>query len=327
MTGVLGTLQLAALAALGFALAVTLLSAAAGPTVLRVVARWAPARRARALFVWAAAPVLSAVLLTALCFLPSALAAIGLLSDHCPTHDHHVHLCLLHPAETAGSAFGWLLLAAALAWPAVQAARQVRALLRARQLLRDLHGASRPAGAGLRTVGSDRPFSFVAGLLRQRIYVSAGLTGRVSEDVLSVVLEHERAHVRRRDGARKLVARFVSTAHLPAVRAHLLAELDLACEQACDEEAALVAGDRLRVAEAILVVERTLAGLPAGFGVATSSFGGSNVVARVEALLDAPACPRAKVRGAWIGLALALSTAAAGWLHHVTETLLGLLPG
>jgi beta-lactamase regulating signal transducer with metallopeptidase domain len=109
------------------------------------------------------------------------------------------------------------------------------------------------------------------------------------------------------------------------VRRRLLRELAIASEQACDAEAGRRIGDRLRVAEAILAVERILAAAPpARAGLA--GFEGTSVAQRVEALLAAepPAPGRARFRIAAAG-ALALGLAFADPLHHATEHFLALV--
>jgi Zn-dependent protease with chaperone function len=324
VTNLLGTLQLTALAGLGFVLLVALLFVALRPMLPGLLRNKPPAQRARILFLYAGAPVLAAIALTALCFLPSVLAVVGLGSDHCGTHGHHDHLCFLHLADSAGSSLGWLMLAAAFAWPATEAIRQTRALVRARRPLEVLALMSTRSRDGVHVVASTLPFSFAAGILRQRVFVSSGLRDRLLQEELSVVLDHERAHVRRRDGLRKVVARLVSTGHLPHVRRWLIEALDLACEQACDEEAAQRAGDRLRVARAIVAVEQGMSGLPAELTTAASSFGGSNVAARVEALLDEPPVARPAAWPVWWVVG-AVALAGTGWIHHVAETVAGFL--
>ena len=126
---------------------------------------------------------------------------------------------------------------------------------------------------------------------------------------------------------RTLVAHVLSWLHLPAVRRSILAELELATERACDEEAASRLGDRLVVAEAILAVERLLASTSARHPGPLLAFGGSSVPARVHGLLAEPVARRG--RGGWwtAGGLLVACLLLADPLHHATEHLLGLLLG
>jgi hypothetical protein len=82
------------------------------------------------------------------------------------------------------------------------------------------------------------------------------------------------------------------------------------------------------VAEAILAVERLLAGAPAPAHPALLAFGGSSVAERVRGLLAEP--PRRLPRAAvWLGVSALLLAALllADPLHHATEHLLGRLLG
>lgn len=326
MIGAVGLLQLSALAALGFALVAAAASSLLYPAVSGRVARLQASTRARVLVIWAALPLLAGFFLVAICFLPPLAGALGVASDHCLTHDdHHGHLCFVHQPRTAGSLVGWLVLAGCGAWVALAVGGHLRRLHEARRLVRSLRAGSRPTAGGIRLVESPTPLSVTAGVLRPEIYVSSGLVSSVPAEVLAVVVEHERSHVARRDGARKLLARLVSLAHLPGTRRRLLADLGLACEQACDEDAALRIGDRLLVAEAIIAMERRLSKGQDGLGALASAFGGNDVAPRVQALLAVPSPEHRRSRVVlWVAV-LAVALVVADPLHHLTETILGML--
>src|SRR5690606_1504516 len=135
-------------------------------------------------------------------------------------------------------------------------------------------------------VETDRPFAVAT---RSDALISRPLVEGLPSEELAAVVAHERAHLERRDAPRKPVVRPAAVAHVPSVRRALLADLDLAVEQACDERAALRVG-RLEVARALIAVERLMqrrASLPA------LAFAGSNLVARVEALLAPRKIPHA----------------------------------
>src|SRR5205814_9454341 len=104
------------------------------------------------------------------------------------------------------------------------------------------------------------PMSFAAGVFKPDVYVSRGMLSAFGRRELFAVIEHERAHVRRRDTLWRLATRMFSLPYalMPSRRAQLLRELDLAVEQACDEDAATAVGDRLTVAEALLRCARAL---------------------------------------------------------------------
>jgi Zn-dependent protease with chaperone function len=326
VTGWLGTLALAALAASTFAAATALAVAFAHPWLRRGLSRSHPAARADAELVAALAPAALAACGLALCFAPSALALLRLGADHCLRHAEHPHLCLLHHgfAPTPLLSLG---LAVGASVAAVGLARAARREARGRRWLARLVAA--PGGAfapGVRVVQSEAAFCFTAGFLRPRIYLSAAFARALPPAQLAAALEHERAHARRRDALRLWLARALAWVHLPAVRARVLADLALACEQACDEEAGRRLGDRLRVAEAILAAERALAGAPPIPALAAAGFGHGSTAARVQSLLAEPRRPApGTLRRLLLASLLLAAPAAADPLHHATEHLLGLL--
>jgi len=327
--GLVGTMQLAALAALGFTAVGALGAAVLYPAWRRQRLTTSPAARARGLLAWAAAPAVFALLMTSICFLPSVLGVVGAHADHCARHDdHHPHLCLVHHPANAGSAAGWTILVVVGGVLFLSSGRRLRQLWHTRRLLGALGAVGRwDVTHGVRWVDTAAPLSVVAGLWGGEIIVSSSLARSLPANLLQVVVEHERAHVKRRDALRRVVAQLLCVAHVPAVRARLLADLSVACEQACDEEAARRVGDRLRVAHAIVSVERMFGAHGAGLGMLAPAFSGTDVVARVERLVNPPCdvSPSA-LRVSWLLVAgVAAAIAVADPLHHVTETALGLL--
>jgi hypothetical protein len=320
MTGWLGFAELAALAALVAAGVLSLASAAAWRLLRPRLARLHPALAARRLWLLAAAPGLAPPVVLALCLLPGALGA-----DHCTLHAEHVHLCLRHLAPAQGGPATLLAAGGAggLAWLLAGGAFR---LARARRDASALAACARNGLApDVALLAADAPLSLCLGALRPRIFVSDGLVRALAPDALAAVLAHERAHARRRDALRGVLARALSLPHLPRVRRELLAALALASERACDEAAAEGTGDRLLVAETILAVERLHAG-EAAPRLLAASFGDGAVPARVEGLLAEPAAP-GDVRRAWLHAAAALATAIplAEPFHHAVEHLLGVL--
>jgi Zn-dependent protease with chaperone function len=323
VNGWLGTLQLAALLLVAGGAAVSLAAALAAPALLPRLRRIAPEARARWLSLLAAAPLALPAAAVALCLLPSLPAAFGLHVDHCERHPEHRHLCLAHRAGPLGPPWS---AAAALAGVPLLAGLALggAAVVRTRRLAARLRLASAGSALGdVRVIDSPVPVSLAVGGWRPQIFVSECLVTALDANQLAVVVAHERAHARRRDGLRALAARAASVAHLPATRRRVLAALALACEQACDADAARrVGGDRLRVAETILAAQRLLqSGAPAA---AACAFAGSSVAERVGELLEpctaAPAQPR--LRAVALGLGLGAALAAAEPLHHLAEHLL-----
>ncbi|MEW6367029.1 MAG: M56 family metallopeptidase [Acidobacteriota bacterium] len=325
MTYLGGVLDLTAVAWLGFTLACASVSVLAYPSMRPRLVELRPQQRAIAIAVWAALPPAGGLLLTAVCFLPSILSLAGVTADHCLDHDDgHPHMCLIHPPETSGLTFAGIV-AATLVFALAQLHREVREHGRLRRVLRTLDRASETDDAhNVRIFDSPIPLAFAAFLLRPRVFISSRLALSLPRQLLDVVIEHERAHVRRRDRLICAAVSVLSRLHVPWIRARLLQDLSLACEQACDEEAAVRVGDRLRVASAILAVERMCSGLPALPHQAVSSFGGTNIVPRILSLLhDAAGSGSSGRRWTWVGMIMvALTILASDSIHHLTETIL-----
>jgi Zn-dependent protease with chaperone function len=323
MGGVLELVALSSVALLGFGLLAGTAAAIAHEWVSRSVRAVSPSLRSRILLAWAAAPATAAIALVAAALWPSLGAALGLAVDHCPMHAGHVHLCVHHlPARGLGiaGALGLGLLGVVAGTVLVRA---IRSAALATRLARLPSFEYRP---GLRAVESYRAFAFTVGWLRPKVVVSTALVERLTPAQLDVVVAHERAHVARRDALTVTIARVLALAHLPAIRRGIVAELMLACEQACDETAALAVGDRVLVAETIVAAERAAASaVPAP--VPALAFGGGEVVHRVESLLAEPRGGGESRRVLWAVLTVGAALAAlAPEVHHLTETFLELLP-
>lgn len=296
------------------------------PRLQPVLERLAPARRARMLTALCLAPLGAGALLALACLLPSLYAALWPALDHCTRHaDEHLHLCLVHPPAAALGVTALLVGAAGSAMLLVRGLPGVARFYRANRVLARLHGASVPADlAGVRSVDSDVAFSFASGLLHADIYLSRGLRERVDEAQLAAVLAHERAHVRRRDVLRRHVARVGAVLHTPGAGRALLSALELACEEACDAEAAVTLGDRVQVAQAIVAVARLAPRPPPAVAATVVGFTAEALTHRVTALLATP--PRERTASWWrfpaaVGALVLLAPA----LHHATETVLSLL--
>lgn len=320
----LGTLQMLLLAVVSFAISAGLLCSVAAPFVVRWTAHWAPSGRHRGLVLLALAPtgLGLAGLLSAL--LPSLLGLRWPAFDHCLQHAGHSHLCFAHSAQHAGGWLGWLILGGVAAWSARRLQQGVQTLRRAAVVVREItHRARYDARRALWVLPSDEALCLSIGLLRPRIVVSDGLLASAPEE-LAIMISHEQAHARRRDSLVRLLARAATVTLLPAARRSLLSALELAAEQACDEQAVLRNGDRLRVAETILSIERRMQATTAlQHSPLVASFGASSVAERIEAMLQPP-----RQASACSALAGALAVIIAGLLgahdelHHATESLL-----
>lgn len=298
-------------------------SAAAGLSLLplrRALDAMAPAAHARVVLLLALLPALaSAAIMTA------ALApAFGWIADHClPGGDPHAH-----PHICAHHVGGWPalpLLAIAAAFGARVAGSLcalARTLLVHAAARRGLDEATRTQHGRTRVLPLQAPQAFVLGVLRPTLYVTRGLLSAAHVQHLDAVLAHERAHLRRADPLRMLIANAALAFHLPGIAAALRARLLRAQEMAADVEAAAAVGSRTRVAQALVELARAQHALP---GLALA-FGACNVEARVRRLLDErPHRDAPSGSSLLLGVACALAVLAsqADAVHHAVERMLG----
>jgi hypothetical protein len=311
--------------AVATSLAVTLAWRARGRRFMRMH----PRHRAGVALAAAAAPSVVPTLLVLACLEPGLAGLVEWHPDHCLSHADHLHACVVHATGALHAPVGLVLALVGAAILAVLG-RGTRELAWTRRYLAALRLGAGPAlGPGIRIAASERLFSLATGLVRGEIWVSSALVEALSEDELDVVLMHERTHLERRDLLRRAAATALSFPFWPSVRRSVLSELALASEQACDEAAGRRLGDRLRVAEAILAVERLAGAALRSTPPGLPAFGGCAVSRRVASLLEAePAAPA--LRGAcWTAFVLAAAALvlAADPLHHATEHWLRILLG
>ena len=325
-----GVLASAVLVFAGAGVLAALLVAALYPVTQGRMRGLPPAARAGLLLALACAPAMAGLALLILTLSPSLTHLLGLGADHCHVHDHHAHFCLVHtPLLTGTDLERSILSAAGIAILLLGAGiffrlRRVRRVVRALRTVQVQEAVHRP----YRVVDSGIAFALTAGLVRPAIYLSSGLLNALSPTELAVVVRHEQAHGRRRDALRSFIADLLSRLHLPPIRRRLLADLYLASEQACDEQAALPAGDRLCVAATILKVVRLAAGTRCAGDTLLPTVTGSDVPARIDALLSPARTPSGRpLLSAVLGASLLamVGYAYTDELHHAVESALHLL--
>lgn len=286
--------------------------------------RWEPRARHRALVALSALPPLFALGLLFVATLPSFVALFSPGLDHCTLHDDgHAHLCFVHVSQLSFHTGLLVTLAFLITFFAFRAVMSTFAVMSALRVVRTLSKTGeRDNELGITIIEGRSPLCFAAGLFRPQIVISRGLLGSLSQSERAVVLAHEQAHVRRRDALSAFFVRLLCVLHLPATARWLLNEVEVAAEQACDEEAALIV-DRVSVAEAILSVERAAS---TQLGAVAVAFGARAVERRVESLLGEPARRPSLQRVVIpLGVAVACLLVLAEDLHHLTESLLSLI--
>jgi Zn-dependent protease with chaperone function len=268
------------------------------------------------------APAASARILLATAAVPgfAGLICVSALLADTELMGCHAHGCLRHqPAVSLPPLVLGLAIAAVVRVGAtfVQAARNLR---RSAVACRRLAAGKQDEPAVLPL---SEPHAFVAGLFRPRVYLSEGLLATYGAADLEVVLEHERAHVRRRDPLRRLLASVTLAFHVPGIASWLSREIVRAQEMAADADAAAAVRDAPRVAEALVRMARLRLRRPA-----LVTWVDDHLEARVRVLLegetgsDGPAAGTLAVAAA---AALALGITAAEPIHRGAEALLRLL--
>ncbi|MBK7951477.1 MAG: M56 family metallopeptidase [Deltaproteobacteria bacterium] len=283
---------LGVLAGLWLALAVltALATALIWPRLAFALRAARPELRARLAWLAAVGPVAIPTALTLLCTLPGLVGALAGVGDHCIAHGDHPHFCPIHATApltpwVVTSLFACTAILAALAHVSFSAIRTERRETRWLARRRSDRVAS-----DVRLLDTHEPIALTHGLHAPAIWIARPLHEALSDEERVVVFAHERAHAERRDPARLLAASIASRLHLPAMRRRLLFDLRLASEQACDAQAARRVGDPLRVADALLHVERLMRGIASPLPSATALVD-TSLPARIEALLGAGTIP------------------------------------
>ncbi len=322
MSDLLGLAQLLALLWMGFSMGTALVVAVLYPRCLRPLFARLPAhKRSVRLGLLCVAPPLMGAILTGLCLAPSAIAMVWPELDHCFVHAHHkIHVCLVHWNGTSIRFFFWLPF---VVLSMVAARRFGAALWRLGKAHRVLGNLERAASFDAQTrsfrLAVDAPVAFVGGVFRQTIFLSQGLSRRLSPQEFSLVLAHERAHVKRRDNFRRTVAVLLSVFHGPATRRVLLDDLELACEQASDNVVAPCELLRLQLAQTLLKLERITAQEPPVHTLLMASGASSHLELRVLALLEPIPSPSATLGRWWPPVVVLQAVALIEPLHHATD--------
>lgn len=297
--------------------------------MIRFAAPRGPAVERRAAFLAAALPVLLGAAVVAILVGESLLGV-----DHCRTHGHHAHLCLVHGAAWADRAWAVALVtagaAAVIARGAALAFSMLRGLRLMSRLARPLQATAGEAfvDGALVVVPSERPFCFVAGLRHPRIFVSTAARRALAEDEWQAMLAHERGHIEHGDLRRRLELELLLLFAAPLAGELVRRHWDAATERLRDAGAAALASPE-SVASALVCMAKAALRLRAGQLVSFTPPAGRGLALRITSLLDrSPLGEREARRVARVALlstgSLALlALLLAGPLHHALETLLG----
>ncbi|WP_404372918.1 M56 family metallopeptidase [Corallococcus coralloides] len=286
-----------------------------------------PAFRADVVFLLGTLPLQAALAVVAAAAAPSLGAWVGLGHDHCQSHGHHLHLCILHasglrPALAVGGA---LALAAFL----FRLGGRILDACRTHTRLTALEAMGSPSQGVFPVVavpGMPR-LCHAAGAFRRRILLSSSLEKALAPEALRAALAHEEAHLRRRDPLAVVLLSFAGLFMPPPVARAFASAYRAAAEEACDAEAALAVGDATVVAEALVkmaTLQRSAFTAPH-----VLAFGMLALERRVRHLLEGEthwvAPSRALLLSASAGLGMfAFALLHTHFLHHAVETALHL---
>lgn len=208
-----------------------------------------------------------------------------------------------------------------LAYGAIRIYRRVRSSRTAHLDLRRL--ATSGADDSL-LIPLEEPCAFVIGFVRPRVVVSRGLRTCLSEAEVEIILAHERAHARRRDPLRQLLASIGLLWHVPGISSCLDGTFRLCQELIADRAAVSKSADKQRVANTLV----RYAKLRPRMTIPAPAFGDSGIAKRVRSLMESgpsapgqlhPALVAAVVAVAFGALLLGRDLHIA--LHHFATTL------
>lgn len=288
--------------------------------------RWVPSRRADFSFFLGTMPAVLSVVVVVAAAAPSILGALGFLEDHCPTHQHHVHLCVIHasalrPLLATVGAFSlavFLFRAGAL----TKRIFEMRIRLQALERL----GVRQDGRFPVVTVPAGPKLCHAVGVFRRRILISSDLSRAMAEEERAAALAHEEAHLRRHDPAAFVALSVASLFAVPMVAQLFQARFHEATEEACDAEAAYAVGSPRIVAMALVNVA-ALQHQSATPSAIVPAFGENALERRVCLLLEegnpqiAPARAMVLV-SLTAGLVMGFALLQSQYLHHAVETLL-----
>ncbi len=313
------------------AFAGTVASLPAGLALLALrwpVLRRFPVLRADGVFVLGTLPALASLALVAAAAAPSVAAVLGWGDDHCASHGHHLHLCLLHSAGLRPSlaVAGALALAVFIFRAGAFFHRMAR--MSARLSALESLGTARPGPFPIVMLPGAPRLCHAAGAFRRRILLSASMAAALPPRELAGALAHEAAHLRRRDPLMGLLLSAAGLFMPPLLSRTFLTTWQTVAEEACDAAAVQAVGDGTVVASALVKMAALQRRASRAAGV--PAFGEVALERRVHLLLDGQArrVTASLALVATVGTAVAMLLFAllhSPFLHHVVETALHLL--
>lgn len=173
------------------------------------------------------------------------------LSGHCHALTCTAHVPVLHAGPLDGALLSGFLMFAILAMlllPAIALWKNWRLTSMLTRL------SDKNTGPDYYLIETREPVACCAGLFSPAVVISRGLQQRLTPPQLNIVISHERAHAYRYDNLYKMLVAWGTAGWPTARRQQILEDIELACEQACDERVAEAISNRSQVAELIMTV-------------------------------------------------------------------------
>ncbi|MFC0116457.1 M56 family metallopeptidase [Pseudoalteromonas xiamenensis] len=167
------------------------------------------------------------------------------------------------------------------------------------------------------------PAAFTSGFVEPKVYLTSGLTEKITEQELDIVVQHELAHVEAKDPLFKVVYSVFASFYPVIVKFALIKQYILVTEQMADN-AVTETYDHLDVAQTLINVARMQRSVSLGCdGLQTSYFGNDQTSIRVERLVY-PLNASSKVVLILTILLFAsipvLTASTVDSIHHIIET-------
>lgn len=250
--------------------------------------------------------------------------------DHCDTHGHHLHLCLIHGGEWASRSWALALISGLSALAVVRTAQLIEAAVRGRRRLRTVERSSQRIEDGeipVYRAPSSRPFCFVAGVRSPRIFVASSLWDQSSEEERTAMLGHEYGHIENGDIWRSTMLSFFALFGAPILALQFKRLWSDATERLCDRMSADQTGDSTAVASALVNMVRAPQMVGGLSFVPTPGAVENRVVAVLTQERTGYPLATKLLHGSVALVAIVTITSAvlADPLHHALESLFGLV--
>lgn len=280
-------LNLLSIALMGL-LAATALLASMSPFIAQLITPLSVRTRKKTLWLFVATPWAVSIICV-LAFVPSLFQLENSLWLDRLAHWHHPYVFYLDSWHAATLLMFILGVAYVLISKGLNAVRHLNTL---DTLTRLSQGKvrHREIGQDIVVLESQIPSAFTAGLLSPKCYVTTGLIKQVSETELDIIIEHERAHIRRKDAQKKWLFTLLASLYPRPVARRLNRLFSMATELLADAHVGR-SYNTFDIAQTLVKVARIQRFFAGNLSPSmVNHFVTDNVDLRVRALVSPQAC-------------------------------------